>query len=90
MKKITVKKVKDGDTFKGPREQYYRLAEVYAPERGERGYKKAKETLKDIIEGEQVYIREVGKSYNRPVVKVRLPGEKRTVNEKMKRAGFGE
>ena len=88
MKKITVKKVKDGDTFKGPRDQYYRLAEVHAPEKGERGYKKAKEKLQELIEGEQVYIQELGKSYGRPVVKVRLSGEKRTVNEKMKRAGF--
>ena len=90
MKKITVKKVRDGDTFKGPRDRFYRLAEAYAPERGQKGYKKAKKALKEMIEGEQVYIQVVGKSYNRPVVKVRLPGEKRTINEKMKRAGFGE
>ena len=90
MKKITVKKVRDGDTFQGPRSQFYRLAEVYAPERGQRGYQKAKEILKEMIEGEQVYVQKVGKSYGRPVVKVRLPGEKRTINEKMKRAGFGE
>ena len=90
MKKITVKKVRDGDTFRGPRDKFYRLAEVYAPEKGQKGYKRAKETLKEMIEGEQVYIQEVGKSYNRPVVKVRLPGEKRTINEKMKRVGFGE
>jgi endonuclease YncB( thermonuclease family) len=49
MKKITVKKVHDGDTFKGSRDQFYRLAEVYAPERGQRGYKKAKEIKSTII-----------------------------------------
>ena len=42
-----------------------------------------------MIEGKQVYIQEVGKSYGRPVVKIRLPDEKRTISEKMKHAGFG-
>ncbi len=89
MKKITAKKVIDGDTFEGPRKQFFRLAEVDAPEKGERGYQKAKEILKKAIEGERVYVQTVGKSYGRDVARVRLPGEKRTVNEKMKRAGFG-
>ncbi len=88
MKEINVVKVIDGDTFKDSRNKYYRLAGVDAPEKGEKGYSRAKEILKQKVEHEQVYIKEVGKSYGRSVVEARVKGEKGSVNNTLRRAGF--
>ncbi len=88
MAKIKVEKVLDGDTFQSTNEKFYRLAGVNAPEKGKRGYKKAKETLKSLIEGEELIIKEVGMSYGRIVVEARKPGEKTSINTKMKRKGY--
>lgn len=82
---IRVKKVIDGDTFQDTRNRFFRLANVNAPEKKERAYKEAKESLKKFIEGERLIVKEVGRSYNRRVVIARKPGEKMTINTKMKR-----
>ena len=82
---IKVKKIIDGDTFQDSRNRFYRLAEVDAPEKKERGYKSAKTALQNMIGGEELIVRQVGESYNRKVVIVRIPGEKTTINTKMKR-----
>ena len=82
---IKVKKVIDGDTFQDSRNRFYRLAEVDAPEKKERGYKSAKVALQNMISGEDLVVKQVGESYNRKVVIARIPGEKTTINTKMKR-----
>jgi len=88
MAKVNVKKVLDGDTFQDTRNKFFRLANIDTPEKGERGYKTAKETLKDMIDGEQLIVKQIGKSYTRKVVLARIPGEKMTINTKMKRKGY--
>lgn len=82
---ITVKKVIDGDTFQDSRNRFYRLANVDAPEKRERGYNSAKTALQGMIDGEKLIVTQVGKSYNRKVVFARIPGEKTTINAKMNR-----
>jgi len=82
---IKVKKVLDGDTFQDSRNRFYRLADVDAPEKKERGYNTAKENLKKMIGGEELAVKQVGESYNRKVVVARIPGEKTTINAKMNR-----
>jgi endonuclease YncB( thermonuclease family) len=89
MKKVNVAKVLDGDSFQDSRGKHYRLAGIDAPEKGERGYSTAKTVLERKVEGEQVYVTKVGTSYGRDVVKARVQGEKGTVNDALKRAGFG-
>jgi endonuclease YncB( thermonuclease family) len=82
---IKVKKVIDGDTFQDSRNRFYRLTEVDAPEKKERGYKSAKVALQNMIGGEELVVKQVGESYNRKVVIARIRGEKTTINTKMKR-----
>ena len=82
---IKVKKVIDGDTFQDSRNRFYRLADVDAPEKRERGYVGAKTALQNMIRGEELVVKQVGKSYNRKVVFARIPGEKTTINAKMNR-----
>jgi len=89
MKKVKIIKAIDGDTMRDSRGNYYRLAGIDTPEKGSRNYGKAKEKLENKVEGEIVYLKEVGKSYGRSVVEARVKGEKSTINESMKRAGFG-
>ena len=88
MAKINVKKVVDGDTFQSTRGGFFRLANVNAPEKRERGYQKAKETLKQLIEGEKLIVKIEGISHGRKVVTARIPGEKMTINTKMRRKGY--
>ncbi len=88
IKKIKVKKVIDGDTFEGSRKKFYRLAGIDTPEKRSRGFNKAKEILKDMIEGKEVFVEEKGQSYGRKVVVARVQRTKMTVNERMKRRGY--
>lgn len=88
MAKIKVKKVIDGDTFQDNFGRFFRLANVDAPEKGKRGFQKAKETLDKFVGGEELFAKVEGESYNRKVVTVRKPGEKTTINEKMRRRGY--
>jgi len=81
MSKAKVTKVIDGDTFKIPRKTI-RLANVDAPELGARGGAKAKNQLKDMIEGKTIAYDPVGKSYGREVAKVKLHGK--SVNQSMR------
>ena len=80
---IKVKKVIDGDTFQDSRNRFYRLADVDAPEKRERGYNSAKTALQNMIGGEELVVKQVGESYNRKVVVARIPGEKTTINAKI-------
>lgn len=82
---IKVKKVIDGDTFQDSRNRFYRLADVDAPEKHERGFKMAKSALQNMIGGEELVVKQVGESYNRKVVVARISGEKITINAKMNR-----
>ncbi|OGZ18739.1 MAG: hypothetical protein A2175_00425 [Candidatus Nealsonbacteria bacterium RBG_13_42_11] len=88
MARIKVKKVLDGDTFQSTRGVFFRLAEIDTPEKREPGYNKAKGILKNLIDSEELIIKIKGKSYGRKVVEAKIPGEKMTINTKMKRKGY--
>ena len=83
-RKEKVTKVIDGDTFEtASRKKPVRLANVDAPEKGERGSAKATEALREMIEGKEVRIETVGRDkYGRAVAKVYIGRE--SVNKKMK------
>lgn len=88
--KVKVKKIIDGDTFQDTRSRFFRLANIDTPEKREPGYQKAKETLKNLINGEELLVKIEGESYNRKVIIARKPGEKMSINEKMKRRGYSD
>ena len=88
MERTKFKKIIDGDTFQGSHNKFFRLADIDAPEKRERGYQKAKEDLQNFIKGEELIVKTVGRSHNRDVVEIRKPGEKITINAKMKRKGW--
>jgi len=79
----SVTKVIDGDTFEtSSRKNPVRLANVDAPEKGEPGSGKARQALKNLIEGEQVRVETVARDqYGRSVAKVYLGRE--SVNKMM-------
>jgi endonuclease YncB( thermonuclease family) len=81
----TVTKVIDGDTFEtASRKNPVRLANVDAPEKGEPGSGKVRQTLKRLIEGEEVRIETVARdSYGRSVARVYVGRE--SVNKKMEK-----
>ena len=72
-RKETVTRVIDGDTFKtDKRKNAVRLANVNAPEKGQRGAKAATEKLKGLIKGETVSIDTVARdAYGRSVANVK-------------------
>ncbi len=74
-----VKRAVDGDTLEvGTKIQgtnYIRIANMDAPERGERGYSSAKNKLNS-LSGETITIVPKGRSYNRVVADVRYNGKK--------------
>lgn len=69
-----VQEVIDGDTFKVRNKvnnsQFIRIAGLNAPEKGQKGYKQAKDRLSRKIKGKPVTIRPKGKSYGRTVGEV--------------------
>lgn len=67
-----VKKIVDGDTFEtASRKHPVRLANVEAPEKGEKGYAKAKRKLEGLIGGQVVTIRPMARDkYGRTVANV--------------------
>ena len=69
---VTVQQVIDGDTFLGSDRSYYRLANVDAPEEGQRGYLAAKKLLTDVIQGKSVQVEIVSNDRGRHVCKVEL------------------
>jgi endonuclease YncB( thermonuclease family) len=81
MPKARVTKVIDGDTLRIPRKSI-RLANVDAPELGSRGGTKAKNQLKDMVQGKTISYKPVGKSYGRTVAQVKLGGK--SVNQSMR------
>lgn len=82
-RKETVTRVIDGDTFEtASRKHSVRLANVNAPEVGQRGGAAATKALKQLIEGEKVTIETVAKDkYRRTVAKVKVG--RRSVNKAM-------
>ena len=62
--------VQDGDTFKTALNNWVRLANVCAPDKGSYDYIIAKAALEDLILGESIVYEEVGKSYGRLVCEV--------------------
>ncbi len=68
--KATCEYVQDGDTFRTAHQNWIRLANVCAPDKGESGYEKAKETLRNLILGKEIIYEQVGTSYNRIVAEV--------------------
>lgn len=88
--RIKVNKITDGDTFQDTKNRFYRLANIDTPEKKKVGYNKAKEVLKGLILGEELIVNIEGQSYGRKVVIARKPGEKTTINDKMKRKGYAQ
>ncbi|MEW6163132.1 MAG: thermonuclease family protein [Nitrospirota bacterium] len=82
-RKERVTRIIDGDTFKTEsRKNPVRLANVDAPEKGQPGYTKAKEILRNIIEGEEVKIQTVSRDkYSRSIARVYKGRE--SVNKEM-------
>ncbi len=83
-RKEKVIKVLDGDTFKtSSRKNPVRLANVDAPELGQRGGAGARKALEQLIADETVSIETVSRDkYGRSVAKVKLG--RRSVNKAMK------
>ena len=73
--KRKVTKIIDGDTFVVDKpvrgSNYIRIADIDTPEKGQRGYQSAKDRLSKNINGKQVDVNPVGKSYGRTVAKVK-------------------
>lgn len=84
VRKEKVTEIIDGDTFETSRRKNpVRLANVDAPEKGQRGFAKATEALRKMIKGEEVRIETVGRDkYGRAIAKVYKGRE--SVNKKMK------
>lgn len=86
--KEKVTRVIDGDAFKtSSRKHSVRLANVDAPERGQRGAAKATASLRNLIGGEKVKVNTVARDkYGRSVANVNLGN--RSVNAVMRRRGY--
>lgn len=70
-----VTRVIDGDTFRTSiRHNPVRLADVYAPEKGQGGAVMATNALRRLIGGKIVSIQVVGRSYGRAVAEVWIDG----------------
>ena len=82
-RKETVTRIIDGDTFEtASRKNPVRLANVDTPEKGQRGFAKATETLRKMIEGKEVRIETVARDkYGRAVARVYQGRE--SINKKM-------
>lgn len=69
-----VQKVIDGDTFKIRNRvngsQYVRITGMNCPEKGQRGYQSAKQSLARNIQGKTVTVKPRGRSYGRVVADV--------------------
>jgi len=83
MAKEKVTKVIDGDTFlTSRRKKPVRLANVNAPEKGEKGYGEAKAKLSKLILNQEVRIETIARDkYSRAVANVYIGRE--SVNKKM-------
>nr|MBC8361656.1 thermonuclease family protein [Candidatus Desulfatibia profunda] len=83
-----VTRVIDGDTFEtSRRKRPVRLANVNAPEKGQRGAPKAKKDLENLILGKSVDVEAVARDkYGRAVAKAKVGN--RIVNAAMRRKGY--
>ena len=83
-RKERVTRVIDGDTFEtASRKHPVRLANVNAPEKGQRGGASATNALKELIAGEAVTIETVARDkYSRTVANVKVG--RKSVNKAMK------
>ena len=88
-RKEKVTRVIDGDTFRtASRKNPVRLANVDAPEKGERGGTAATKALRGLIGGETVSIDTVARdTYGRSVAKVKVGGRSvnKAMNDKLKK-----
>lgn len=84
-RKERVTKVIDGDTLKtASRKNPVRLANVNAPEKGQRGYANAKSKLVNLVEGKEVIVDTVARDrYGRSVSRIYKNGK--SVNKEMQR-----
>ena len=82
-RKEKVTRIIDGDTFETNRRQHpVRLANVNAPEKGQRGAPMAKKELESLIKNQEVTIDTVARDkYRRSVAKVKVG--RRSVNKAM-------
>jgi len=82
-RKEMVTRIIDGDTFETNRRKHpVRLANVNAPEKGQRGAPKARKDLEDLILNKEVLIETVARDkYKRSVAKVKAG--RRSVNKAM-------
>ena len=82
-RKERVTRVIDGDTFETTRRKHpVRLANVDAPEKGQRGAPKARKDLENLILNKEVEIETVARDkYRRSVAKVKV--SRRSVNKAM-------
>lgn len=83
MPKMKTLEVIDGDTIRGPRKTFVRLAEVDAPEIGTKGAASAKHKLEELVLGKTISYTEEARSYGRIVGEVKI-GNK-SANKEMKK-----
>ncbi len=87
MAKVKVSKVSDGDTFVTQDGTKVRLANVNAPEKGQRGAPQARSDLRRLISRKQVNVETVARDpYGRVVANVKV-GNK-SVNKAMRSKGW--
>jgi micrococcal nuclease len=87
MAKVKVSKVLDGDTFVTQDGTKVRLANVNAPEKGQRGAPQARIDLRQLISRKQVNVETVARDpYGRVVANVKV-GNK-SVNKTMRSKGW--
>jgi len=87
MAKVKVSKVPDGDTFVTQDGTKVRLANVNAPEKGQRGAPQARSDLRQLISRKQVNVETVARDpYGRVVANVKV-GNK-SVNKAMRSKGW--
>lgn len=84
--KETVSRIVDGDTLKtAPRTKSVRLAGVYAPDKGEPGFKGSTNKLRQLTEGKKVKVYVKARDrYGRAVAEVKTEDGK-SVNKEMNR-----
>jgi len=84
-RKERVTEVLDGDSFRtASRKNPVRLANVDAPEKGQRGAAQAREALRDLVQGETVGIETIARDkYGRSVANVYIG--RYSVNKKMQK-----
>jgi len=81
MPKIKILEVIDGDTVRGPKKTFIRLANVDAPEKGRQGSAAATHKLEELVLGKTISYTEDAKSYNRIVGEVKVGAK--SVNKEM-------